>query len=67
MLDAADNSELGKVADLIDDVSFDWEPISAALPAEALGRPVLIEFRFFSDLIGNFAGWYIDDVEVTVP
>ncbi len=67
VLDAADNSELGKVADLIDDVSFEWEPISAALPAEALGRPVLIEFRFFSDLIGNFAGWYIDDVEVTVP
>jgi len=44
-----------------------WEAFSKSLPAAALGKNVVIEFRFSSD---NFndptqAGWYIDDVLVT--
>ena len=38
-----------------------------SLPPEALGKTVKLEFRFHSDEIQNLAGWYIDDVEVTVP
>ena len=41
--------------------------MSKSLPAEALGRNIKIEFRFVSDDIENFAGWYIDDIVVTVP
>jgi hypothetical protein len=46
-----------------------WEPFSKALPAAALGKNVVLEFRFDSDDISEptQAGWYIDDVEVTVP
>ena len=43
------------------------DDVSKAIPAEALGKMVKIEFRFTSDDISNFAGWYIDDVVVTVP
>ena len=45
----------------------DWERFSRALPAAALGKNVKIEFRFVSDEDFNFAGWYVDDIEVTVP
>jgi hypothetical protein len=31
------------------------------------GKNVVIEFRFDSDDFVNQAGWYIDDVVVTVP
>ena len=37
------------------------------LSLEALGKNIRIEFRFNSDELENFAGWYIDDVVVTVP
>ena len=46
-----------------------WEPFSKALPAAALGKNVVLEFRFDSDDISEptQAGWYIDDVVVTTP
>ncbi len=66
MIDVADNSELAVITDVVDGVA-DWGEVSESLPAEALGRNVKIEFRFTSDDLQNFAGWYIDDVVVTVP
>jgi len=49
----------------------DWEQFSVALPAAALGKNVRFEFRFNSDDFtepgSEQAGWYIDDVNVTVP
>ena len=69
VLDAADDSVLAVLESTVEGASRDWEweTVSKSLPAEALGRNIKIEFRFLSDDIGNFAGWYIDDVEVTVP
>ncbi|NIP94134.1 MAG: hypothetical protein GWO24_12040, partial [Akkermansiaceae bacterium] len=45
----------------------DWEQVTRKLPPSALGKNIVIEFRFQSDDLQNFAGWYIDDLEVTVP
>ncbi|NIP95070.1 MAG: hypothetical protein GWO24_17135 [Akkermansiaceae bacterium] len=67
VLDAADSSEIAVIADNIDGVTSDWEQAREALPPEALGKVIRIEFRFTSDDISNFAGWYIDDPQVTVP
>jgi bacillopeptidase F len=67
VLDAADNSQLAVIASPIDGLTTDWEQVSKSIPAAALGRNVKIEFRFTSDDIENFAGWYVDDVTVTVP
>ncbi len=67
VLDAADNSELAVLIDGVDGGSADWEEVSRPLPAAALGTTIILEFRFTSDEISNFAGWYLDDVEVTVP
>ncbi len=46
-----------------------WESFSKALPVAALGKNVVLEFRFSSDNISEPTqdGWYIDDVVVTVP
>ena len=52
---------------LVGGSSAGWEEVSLSLPAAALGNTVRIEFRLDSDDVGNAAGWYIDDVEVTVP
>nr|NIP96957.1 hypothetical protein [Akkermansiaceae bacterium] len=67
VLDAGDGSELAVLRETVDGTSGGWELISRKLPAEALGKTIRIEFRFFSDDIQNFPGWYIDDVEVTIP
>ncbi len=67
VLDAGDLSELAVIQEQIDGTTADWEPVSKPLPPEALGRTIVIEFRLRSDDLGNFAGWYLDDVEVTVP
>ena len=69
ILDAADDSFIVEVDPRIDGNTIDWEQYSKKLPAEALGKMIKIEFIFSSD---NFntnpqAGWYIDDVMVTVP
>ena len=44
-----------------------WEKITWAVPAAALGHVVRFEFRLQSDDVANYAGWYLDDVLVTVP
>ena len=67
VLDAADDSILGTVESSIDGLGESWTEFSKSLPAEALGKNIRIEFRFQSDDIENFAGWYIDDIVVTVP
>lgn len=41
-----------------------WKKINKALPAEAMGRQIRIEFLLDSDSFENAAGWYIDDVTV---
>lgn len=67
VLDAADNSELGVLQGTVDGVTTDWGPAKFSLPPDALGMNVRIEFRLMSDDFGSFAGWYLDDLEVTVP
>jgi autotransporter-associated beta strand protein len=67
LLDASDNSELVVVVAVVDGTTANWEQVSCALPPAALGRPIKLEFRFRSDGDLTFAGWYIDDVAVTVP
>ena len=67
VLDAADDSILATVESPIDGLGESWTEFSKSLPAEALGKNIRIEFRFVSDDIEHFAGWYIDDVVVTVP
>ena len=47
-----------------------WEDFSVAVPAAALGANVKFEFTYLADdtNVGiDYAGWYIDDVCVTVP
>ncbi len=68
VLDAADDSVLAVLqADIDGDNGWDWAQVTRRLPAAVLDRDIKIEFRFQSDDIQNFAGWYIDDVELTVP
>ena len=67
VLDATDNSEIAEIEDSIDGFSNGWENVSRQIPPAALGKVIKIEFRFQSDNIENFPGWYIDDVSVTVP
>jgi hypothetical protein len=67
VLDASDNSELAVVVAVVDGTTANWEQVSLPLPPAALGRPIKLEFRFRSDGDLSFAGWYIDDVMVTVP
>ena len=47
----------------------DWEQYSVDLPATALGQEVVLEFVFVSDPDESViaSGWYIDDVQVTIP
>ena len=42
-----------------------WTPVNLAMPAEAVGRTIRIEFRFTSDASENWEGWYIDNVRVS--
>jgi hypothetical protein len=68
LLASDETQQLG--VDLInptDGTIFDWKEISVELPPEALGEIIRLEFRFESDEVESFAGWYIDDVVVTVP
>lgn len=46
---------------------LDWTKLTRAMPAEALGKNIKLEFRFQSDTVLSFGGWYIDDVEVITP
>jgi hypothetical protein len=66
VLDSSTGLPLGAdVENPVDGTTVDWAPFSAALPPEALGKTIIIEFRFESDDLQNYAGWYIDDVMVT--
>ena len=69
VLDAGDGSELAVLDFPLDGISVDWELVSKRIPAAALGKLVVIEFRLDTDNIDGvaFAGFYIDDVVVTVP
>lgn len=67
ILDAADGSEIVELANPIDGVDTLWREATHVLPAEALGKIIRIEFRFSSEELENFSGWYLDDVRVTVP
>ena len=65
----ADDSELAVIETGIDGFA-DWTKFARALPAAAIGKSVKIEFRFEADdlpVISDFAGWYLDDILVTVP
>ena len=53
--------------DTITGFGADWASVSVALPEVALDRVIRLEFRFTSDDLQSFAGWYVDDVTVTVP
>jgi hypothetical protein len=45
-----------------------WAEFTAKLPADVLGKSIVLEFIFVSDMDGFVAsGWYIDDLVVTVP
>jgi hypothetical protein len=69
VLDASDDSVLMVIRDPVDRRTTDWNMVTKALPPEALGRSIKIEFRLVTDdfLGSNYPGWYIDDVELTVP
>ena len=53
----------------IDGVTADWEQVNAELPAAALGKTVIIEFRLTTDELNDVdrAGFYVDDIQVTAP
>ena len=67
ILDAADDSEIAVLIPTLNDFINDWELSTHAIPAEALDRTIKIEFRLTTDDVAVFAGWYIDDFEVTIP
>ena len=67
ILDATDDTILAVLDDFVSDFDLSWKSESYSLPVEALGKTVVIEFRFQSDNIETFTGWYIDEVELTMP
>ena len=67
LLDASDLSEIAVLESDVDGAGTAWEEVSNAVPEGAIGKMVIIEFEFNSDEFGEQAGWYIDDVCVTVP
>ena len=67
VLDVNDDSELAVLLPRADGNAVDWSQFSAKVPPSALGKSVRIEFRFSADDVNNQSGWYIDDVEITVP
>jgi hypothetical protein len=68
LLDAANgNAEIAVLDSGIDGISADWEEVTLDFPPEANGKTVILEFLFDSDNIGNFAGYYLDDVSVQGP
>jgi len=70
VLDASDDSEIAVIETDIIDATAGWEKVASPIPAAALGKTIKLEFRLESDDFdenGPFAGFYIDDVNVTVP
>ena len=68
ILDAADDSLLAELDGQIDGDLLDWHEVVYNLSAGA-GKLIKLEFRFETDDLNasDYAGWYIDDVTVTVP
>jgi len=69
ILNAADDSVLDVIAMDIDGTDTDWDTVSYPLPTSALGKMIKVEFRLTSDDfvdVAEFAGFYVDDVEVSV-
>lgn len=50
-----------------DTTSGAWSTVSKQLPTEALGKTIKIEFGFIADDVNSDAGWFVDNVGVTVP
>ena len=69
VMDASNGATLAVLDDDMDDNTNEWEEFSTALPVEAFGKTIQIEFRLFSDDFPgtNFSGWYLDDVQITIP
>lgn len=65
LLNAADNSVLADIATGITGTTEAWSQQTVDLPAAANGVAVKIEFRFTSDAVEHWGGFYIDDVLVT--
>ena len=70
VLDAADDAELAVLeAEILNQVVPEWGEVKLTFPPAALGKVIKLEFGFTSDDVdsGPQAGWYLDDVVVTVP
>jgi hypothetical protein len=68
VLDSANNL-LAEIATQVDGLTGAWQEVRLALPPAALGQMIKIEFRLQSDDFVDpttYAGFYIDDVQVTV-
>ena len=66
VLKASDLSQLGTdIVNPVDGTTTEWTEFSAALPAEAIGENIVLEFRFTSDDSEVMAGWYVDDVSIS--
>jgi hypothetical protein len=63
VLDATSQTVIGQLSALAGGTTG-YEPRTAALPAGALGRNVIIEFRLYCDSFNLLEGWYIDDVTI---
>jgi hypothetical protein len=63
------NAELAVLIPLQEGFMLDWMEKSMALPAEAIGKNIVLEWRLQTDAqhFLPLPGWYIDDVEVIVP
>lgn len=68
VIDAATGNEIAVLA-TYDNFITNWENQLFAVPVEALGNTIKIEFRFVSDPGGSsfWPGWFVDDVLVTSP
>ncbi|MDP0489601.1 MAG: choice-of-anchor J domain-containing protein [Verrucomicrobiota bacterium JB023] len=68
VLRASDGTPLGdELVSAVDGTGTEWEERTYEFPPEAMGEAVKVEFQFKSDHLGNEAGWYLDDVMITVP
>ncbi len=67
LLDAATGQNLlpGGAAALHYQGAFkNWRRVSYALPPEALGKNIRVEFKLISDVFSTMPGWYIDDLRI---
>lgn len=69
VLDAADDSVIAVIASGIEGLSLAWTEEAHPIPAAALDKMIKIEFRLVTDDFDaeGYGGWYLDDVQVTIP